>query len=92
MPYIKEERREELYDMLDHSPGAIGYCCSTPGELNFALTETILEYINNKDGEKISYSRINEVVGVLECCKLELYRRLATPYEDKKIKENGDVY
>ena len=32
------------------------------------------------------------LVGVLECAKLELYRRLAAPYEDLKIEDNGDVY
>jgi len=31
-------------------------------------------------------------VGVLECAKLELYRRIAAPYEDEKIVETGDVY
>jgi hypothetical protein len=28
---------------------------------------------------------------MLECCKLELYRKIAAPYEDIKIQENGDV-
>ena len=27
---------------------------------------------------------VNDFIGVLECIKLELYRRVATPYEDKK--------
>jgi len=27
----------------------------------------------------------------LECAKLELYRMIAAPYEDTKIKENGSV-
>lgn len=31
------------------------------------------------------------LVGELECCKLEIYRRLIAPYEDKKIIENSDV-
>jgi hypothetical protein len=39
----------------------------------------------------ISYQRINDVMGALEGAKLELYRRTATPYEDEKIKTNGDV-
>ena len=30
--------------------------------------------------------------GVLECCKLELYRLIAGPYEDKKLDENGPAY
>lgn len=28
---------------------------------------------------------------MLECCKQELYRRLLSIHEDKKIIENGDV-
>jgi hypothetical protein len=39
-----------------------------------------------------SYSIINDIVGVLECAKMEFYRRVAVPYEDKKRTENGDVY
>jgi hypothetical protein len=35
---------------------------------------------------------VNEAIGVLECAKLELYRRVAAPYEDEKIAESGDVY
>jgi len=35
---------------------------------------------------------INAIIGALECAKLELYRRVAAPYEDDKIAENGDVY
>lgn len=38
------------------------------------------------------YVELNEVVGALESAKLELYRRIVGPYEDKKSAENGDVY
>jgi hypothetical protein len=30
--------------------------------------------------------------GVIRCAQAELYRRVAVPYEDAKIVENGDVY
>ena len=30
--------------------------------------------------------------GALRCAQMEFYRRVAAPYEDKKIQENGDVY
>lgn len=30
--------------------------------------------------------------GVLRCAQLEFYRRVLVPYEDKKRKQNGDVY
>jgi hypothetical protein len=59
------------------------------GELNYLITTLIQEYILR---EGLSYATLNEVIGVLECAKLELYRRVVTPYEDSKIQENGDVY
>ena len=48
--------------------------------------------MNSQLGSRVEYARINELIGVLECAKLELYRRIAVPYEDTKIAENGDVY
>ena len=80
MPYIHQDIRDQL---------AAHHCDSaTPGQLNYTITNMILEYI----GDDVNYTTLNEVIGVLECVKLELYRRMASPHEDKKIKENGDVY
>ncbi len=80
MPYIKESARETIDEYR---------VPQTPGELNYLLTMACIRYVDN---EGISYSSINEIIGVLECCKLEFYRRLAAHYEDIKIHENGDVY
>lgn len=80
MPYITDSRRDDLEPRGD--------CPWTPGELNFQLSRICAIYI----GGTMSYTKINEVIGVLECAKLELYRRIAAPYEDKKCQENGDVY
>ena len=81
MPYIRKERRHEF---------GWHYCFPTDcGELNYILTVIAKEYIDRK-GE--SYQTYNDIIGALECCKQELYRRKIAPYEDKKIKENGDVY
>ena len=89
MPYIKQERRHKVV-----VSNGTGFDVRTRdminiGELNFAITTIINDYL---ESSKLSYAAINEVIGVLECAKLELYRRVASPYEDKKIKENGDVY
>jgi len=81
MPYIKQVAREFL-DITDGKP-------ATAGELNYIISTACLEYIK-EDG--LSYKVINEVIGVLECAKLELYRRIASPYEDTKSDENGDIY
>ncbi len=77
MPYIPREQRGA------HPP-------ITPGELNYYVTKCCWDYIVRSGG--MSYSVLNEVMGVLECAKLEMYRRIGAPYEDKKIAENGDVF
>lgn len=62
---------------------------SPNGELNRAITKLILKYLHD---QKPRYSTINDIIGALECAKMELYRRVAIPYEDKKIQEHGDIY
>ena len=76
MPYIKKKDRVDVI-----------YCCGSAGELNYYITKVILNYL----GSGYNYQKINDAVGALEGAKLELYRRLAAPYEDLKIKENGDI-
>jgi len=81
MPYITKERRESLVD-----DEAMAQCA---GELNFLITQEIHYYIMHK---KLSYQTINDILGALEGAKLEFYRRVAVPYEEKKREANGDVY
>jgi len=42
--------------------------------------------------EGLSYRTINDILGALEGAKLEFYRRVAVPYENSKLSENGDIY
>ena len=62
---------------------------STAGELNFAITTVVNEYLQRKG---LKYDTINDILGALEGSKLEFYRRIAVPYENVKLAENGDVY
>ncbi len=80
MPYIPKERRKSL----DASLAPI-----KAGELNYLFTKLITNYLY-LNGE--SYQSYNDIIGALEGAKLECYARKVRPYEDKKIKENGDVY
>jgi len=79
MPYISQERREDLQVEL----------AKTPGELNYLLTTLVIQYLQV---HKLSYQTINDILGALEGAKLEFYRRVAVPYEESKILEQGDVY
>jgi hypothetical protein len=89
MPYIKKERRKELFCLSTDDSAFMFWNVETPGELNYAFTHILNSYLENK---KLSYQTINEIIGALEGSKLEFYRRIVAPYEDKKIEENGDVY
>ena len=80
MPYIPPSDRTQLHPMV--VPAV------KPGELNFQVMMLCLGYLRKKG---LSYTALNEVVGVLECAKLELYRRQAAPYEDAVVDRNGDL-
>ena len=57
------------------------------GCVNYSITK-ILDELYGGGG----YSVHERAIGILECAKQEYYRRKLAPYEDKKRKENGDVY
>jgi len=79
MPYVKSAIKFELTERY----------AENPGELNYLLTQLLLNYIE-KQGLK--YQTINDIMGALESCKNEFYRRVAVEYEENKKDTNGDVY
>jgi len=62
---------------------------SDAGSLNYSIHQLIHKYLEQN---KESYQTYNDIIGVLDCAKMELYRRLVSDYEDKKILQNGDVF
>lgn len=87
MPYILKERRlqykpelEELVRNLrshDFEAGDLVYV------FYFIVKEAFAYYPR--------FSSINKVRGALSSALTEFDRRIAAPYEDEKIEENGDV-
>lgn len=86
MPYIPAEYRERYQPLVDLLQTLE---VETAGDLNYLLTVLCDHYIGENG---LLYSTINRTIGALECAKLELYRRIAAPYEDTKVQTNGDVY
>lgn len=84
MPYIKQERRL----LFDESLNRLATHITNGGDLNYCFTILCKHFID-MFGE--SYSNHSICVSALENAKLEWYRRRVAPYEDKKIKENGDI-
>jgi len=84
MPYITQERREALFVGPEPDAEALN-----GGELNYMLTLVCLDYWKRM-GQR--YAQINDILGALEGAKLEFYRRVAVPFEERKREANGDVY
>jgi len=84
MPYIRQIER----DVIDPHVDKIIKHTIHAGQLNYTITKLLHSFLRSTG---VKYARINEVIGVLECAKLELYRQIAAPYEDKKKRENGPV-
>jgi len=80
MPYLRQTIRNEIDNKSMYPESA--------GDLNYKIHTVIGDYVRD-NGE--SYATYNEIIGALECIKMELYRRGVSEYEDKKILENGDI-
>lgn len=88
MPYIAQERRPRYDEAIAALATAID--AETPGgDINYIVTRLVAYWISVRG---LSYAVLADAVGVMETAKLELYRRIVVPYEDRKIEESGDVY
>lgn len=100
MPYIKEKNRvvldraiggavETIKSNVEKSFGddlEASELLKLSGDINYFVSRLIGQLMGD-----VSYGKICIITGVLENIKQEYYRRVASPYEDKKITENGDI-
>jgi hypothetical protein len=84
MPYIKPEDRINK----DGPISELAKVIKTPGDLNYVFSCLAAEYFLRNGGR---YQQINDVEGVFAAASKEFYRRIAVPYENKKIQETGDL-
>lgn len=81
MPYITEEQRDELkYDFV---------VPRNAGELNYLISQILCGYVSLNG---LSYQTCADIGSALSYLDKEFYRRVVAPYEDGKIKTNGDVF
>lgn len=84
MPYIKSEDR----DWLDQNIELISSYINSVGDLNYVVTRLSLRLLKKLG---LNYNNISNIIGTLTLIPMEISRRIIGKYEDKKIKENGDV-
>jgi len=90
MPYIKQEDRKAVDSAIEELARKVKSFLDTQqdGVMNYAITKLCKRVYTQPQK---SYLRFNRLMGMMEACKQEMYRRWVAPYEDEKIKENGDV-
>ena len=84
MPYISQASRQWLDPSLRILQGE----CLSPGDVTDCIYKLVMGYLSKN---KTTYSRLALCLGILESAKMEFYRRLVGPYEERKCAENGDV-
>jgi hypothetical protein len=90
MPYVLNEKRNKITPVIHGESGRVEMkSIDCAGDLNYAFTKLAIDYFTRKG---LSYQTINDIVGAFVCAKDEFQRRVVGPYEDSKVKDNGDVY
>jgi hypothetical protein len=89
MPYIVKDKRAKLDPAVRSLADAFRSLDDEgnfAGNLNYAVSKLLMTLYPSAN-----YQRFNDMIGALECCKLELYRKRIAPYEDIKERENGPL-
>jgi hypothetical protein len=100
MPYIVKAQREivdkaieALAERVAEAAKGTGLAVAGPekmsGVVNYAVTMLLQKTMLAHDR---TYASMSAAIGTVECCKLELYRRMIAPYENVKANQNGDVF
>jgi len=104
MPYIRETNRDILNDHIENLATKImelsqkseygessyslnnGEVCGLLGDINYSISRLCSKIMGDP-----TYSKIAMITGVLENVKQEYYRRVAIPFEENKMAQNGDI-
>lgn len=85
MPYIKQVIKDTIELPYVKDDGQLTYAID-------AMAESLLAMKCDYDWDTLSYSHLAQVIGDIECAKIELARRVLALLEDRKIVENGEVF
>lgn len=90
MPYINDDMREEvdgdISNILEYVDSVKKDGNKIDGLINYIITKIVVESF-----KPLSYSTGSDMIKTLECSKLEIYRRLLSPYENNAVERNGDL-
>lgn len=102
MPYIEQKYRDQINKEVDALALAINKVfheekekAKLEGKERFQTRDGLANYAFTRILRQLypesNYHEMNEQIGLLECCKQELYKEDVAPYEDLKKNSNGAV-
>ena len=90
MPYIKQQDQKRLLPQLDK------IMIGTKGELTFLISSLQMRFCEQHFKEvgvqKVDYQTLSDAIAAGNDANSEFRRRVMNPYEDHKIRENGDCF
>ncbi len=92
MPYIKEEHRQTIDPIIAELKRSFVNITLDDENVklecvvNYAILKLLSEMYSGK-----TYDEINDVIGMLECCKLEYYRKVAAIVNDQSEYDFGEI-
>ena len=94
MPYIKKAERAKYDPLIERLSQTLNTRIDNDelsGELNYILFRLARLLTDQESGGSRCYARMATVVSAMNEAAAEFRRRRMAPYEDEKIRENGDV-
>ena len=91
MPYIPRENKLAYMDALAEIQDAFASAEAGDGDLNYVLTQVAVAWLMYHN-PPYGYTMRSRVLAAFEGAKMEYYRRVMAPYEDRKREDNGDVF
>ena len=87
MPYIVQDRRDELDSRIDEISGRLEAMGWIQGDVNYTFYRILLAWWKSDS----RYHTICSIMGTLSCVSQEIYRKVFAAYEDKAEEKNGKI-
>lgn len=91
MPYINKSQRQELEKMVDEASAKIKELHASTGNSRGALMNFFVSELMRSVWSDPRYADMAEARSALQEAHDEYGRRVIAPYEDLKIKQEGDI-
>ena len=91
MPYIENDDKPIYESGIQYISDAFAAVGAGDGDLNYVLTKVAIAWLTYHQ-PPYNYSLRSDVMKAFTCAGFEWYERVMRPYEERKMRANGDCY